>query len=39
MVGEDMVMAYLGGREYDFGDKKWNYFDMDSHLINFRIKR
>jgi len=39
MVGEVYGYGLSGGREYDFGDKKVNYFDYGFHsLINFELK-
>jgi alpha-amylase len=39
MVGEVYNYGISGGREYDFGDKKVDYFDHGFHsLINFELK-
>ena len=39
MVGEVYGYKISGGREYDFGDKKVDYFDNGFHsLINFELK-
>jgi len=39
MVGEVYGYGLSGGREYDFGDKKVDYFDNGFHsLINFELK-
>jgi len=39
MVGEVYNYGISGGKEYDFGDKKVNYFDNGfSSLINFELK-
>ncbi len=39
MVGEVYNYGISGGREFDFGDKKVNYFDNGFHsLINFELK-
>ena len=39
MVGEVYGYGLSGGQEYDFGDKKVNYFDYGFHsLINFELK-
>ncbi len=39
MVGEVYNYGISGGREFDFGDKKVDYFDYGFHsLINFELK-
>lgn len=39
MVGEVYGYKISSGREYDFGDKKVDYFDNGFHsLINFELK-
>ncbi|MEX0275316.1 MAG: alpha-amylase family glycosyl hydrolase [Flavobacteriaceae bacterium] len=39
MVGEVYGYGVSGGRDYDFGDKKVDYFDHGFHsLINFELK-
>lgn len=40
MVGEVYNYGISGGREFDFGDKKVDYFDHGFHsLINFELKK
>ncbi len=40
MVGEVYNYGISGGKDFDFGDKKVNYFDYGFHsLINFELKK